>query len=319
MGDSYVWSYNEDPPASVEPGPPGPNQTWDFTGLTEDFESSADFVDPSTTPFAGEFPSSNLATNTDDTVFSYLDKNTDMATSLGVAIQSSTTDPIIFHNVPGEILADFPVNYQDEWEQQYYSEYYIATGQPGIDSMRYKSDVTKQVEVDAWGTVTIPLGTFNALRVYVVENTVDSTWFKIGGIWMFQFASSNTYMTYEWWTNEPPVSPFLASMSMDGPGREVTDVTWVKQAFVGVEEKGDMNAAAVFPNPARDHFMIRAAEPGIYDISVFDNTGKPVATGQTNSRGELRINTSTFGPGIYTYQMINSRSAVLSSGKIIIE
>lgn len=318
VGDGYIYASDENPGSAADPGSSGGNQVWDFTGLSEDFTSTTEFVSPGSTPFGSIFPAANMATNSGDTIFTYMHRDNDKATTLGLVIESLVTGNFVNNYIPGETIADFPLQYQDEWTDEYYFEFYLDPGIPGIDSTRYKSDVTKEVVVDAWGTVTIPLGTFNALRLKEVSTSVDSSWAKVGGIWMLQFATTTTSYFYEWWTNEAPVSPFVASMSSSDNFVTIDDATWVKDVFVGLEENGVSEKLTVYPNPATDHIFIKTGKyKDVKDLRITNNAGQLVKELKIAGGGDVRIDISTFPQGVYHCILVGSEREILSGSFLV--
>jgi len=313
VGDHYVWA-SDDMPAGVSPGSSGANQTWNFTGMMEDYISDAIFVTPASTPYASNYPGANIATNTDDTVYSYMIKNSSKASVLGTVVVPSSGDPLIFNTYPEELLAQYPVNYLDEWEEDFYSEYFISTGQPGVDSMRFKSDKEKDVIVDAWGTVTIPLGTYNALRVKETEVSYDSTWFKIAGVWMLQFTSTDTYYSYEWWTNQGPIAPFVVNMSSSDDFATIDDITWVKDFQVGVDELSAQNSLSVYPNPASDHVIIQTEEKDGYNVRIINSAGQVVQHNEIQGKDIFRLDISGLASGLYHCVITNKTDGTMNSG-----
>ena len=49
-GATILQSLDESPEMSIVPGPGGPNQTWDFSGLLEDTLDTMRFMNPDWTP-----------------------------------------------------------------------------------------------------------------------------------------------------------------------------------------------------------------------------------------------------------------------------
>lgn len=313
VGDHFVWGTDEEP-SGVTPGSAGANQSWDFTGLTEDITSDAIFVNPSSTPFAANFPEANIATSTNDTVYSYMLKNSNKASSLGNVVVGTSGDPLIFNTVPEELLFDYPVNYLDEWDEEFYNQYYIATGQPGVDSMRFKSAKEKEVVVDAWGTVTIPLGTYDVLRIKETEVSHDSTWFKIGGVWMLQFTSTDTYYYYDWWTNQAPIAPFVVSMSSMDDFATVEDVTWVKDFLVGVDELSARNSLSVYPNPASDYVIIQTEEKDNFNVRIINSAGQIMQHTDIQGKNVFRLDVSGLAAGLYHCVITNKTDGTMNSG-----
>jgi len=77
-----------------------------------------------------------------------------------------------------------------------------------------------------------------------------------------------------------------------------------------------------WPNPANDHTYIRfeTSEPASIDVTVINPGGSTVFETRAESRGrspeEIRINTSTWGNGVY-FARVRARSGSTSESKLI--
>jgi hypothetical protein len=240
-------------------------------------------------------------------------KNSSKASVLGTVVVPSSGDPLMFNTYPEELLAQYPVNYLDEWEEDFYSEYFISTGQPGVDSMRFKSDKEKDVIVDAWGTVTIPLGTYNALRVKETEVSYDSTWFKMAGVWMLQFTSTDTYYSYEWWTNQGPIAPFVVNMSSSDDFATVDDITWVKDFQVGVDELRAEKGLSIYPNPASDYLTIGTERNDDYHIRIINSAGQLMRSVEIQGKDIFKLDVSGLPAGIFHCVIANTTDGTINT------
>lgn len=176
-------------------GSAGANQIWDFSALKlQSTTSQTDFLSPGDTPYAANFPSANFVqkfTFVIDTFtsvnYQYRNITSGQFISLGEAISDSYNGTYI--DTSYNDVAPLPLDYQNTWQTvtNDTSEFY-----PGYESItRDSSDFI----VDGWGTVKLPNGSFDCLRLrenwYSVETiliygdpaSVDTT-FGINYIWL---------------------------------------------------------------------------------------------------------------------------------------
>ncbi|RMG86397.1 MAG: PKD domain-containing protein [Bacteroidetes bacterium] len=162
---------------NVNVGVPGPDQVWDFSQLTPQSFLPQSFVDPASTPSADAFPDATIAISTQGT-FSYAKVLPTKAESLGFSLDLDGTGVYTafpFQN-PGTI-AVFPLTYGTTFQDTFsFDVTLVGDPQQGLDSIRVKQIATVEAEVDAYGTVITPNGSFEALRLVDSTTTVDSIW-----------------------------------------------------------------------------------------------------------------------------------------------
>ncbi|MDR3678588.1 MAG: T9SS type A sorting domain-containing protein [Flavipsychrobacter sp.] len=104
----------------------------------------------------------------------------------------------------------------------------------------------------------------------------------------------------------------LNAVNFDG-GADAADVSrntsiTLNEGFVGVSELPQDIAIKAFPNPATNQFSIKmeGAGTGVYNINVYDMSGRIVATQSIHANGgttETVINCSTWPKGYYGVQI----------------
>jgi len=80
-------------------------------------------------------------------------------------------------------------------------------------------------------------------------------------------------------------------------------------------------SSTLFPNPAHNSATIKFENPthAIFNLQVFDITGRMVIE-QTNIRSNrTELNTRNFPPGIYHYRLLAEKEKLQSSGKFVVE
>lgn len=311
-GTTIVMSVDEFP-VGINPGSPGPNQTWDFTSFSEDETEAIEFILPSSTPFPNYFPDANMALTTDDTTYNYMKVTASSWTYIGGAGQIDGSI-FTFNNEPEAIVVNFPVNYGDQFSQEYSHTTYLSFGE---DSVKFKNSVSSTDDVDSWGSVSTPSGTYDALRVKTEETQTDSIWFKFGGTWMLKDASSTSFNSYSWYTDHPSVGINLLNIYYDETWENIEDADYFKDSFVGIGEPKVQVEINVYPNPATDWITIETNHNFAGKFRIYDLSGKSVLEEEI-SQGSNKINVSALKTGIYTYSFIGDDSDSVKSGHFTI-
>ncbi len=315
-----VYLANDTISTGIVPGDPGANKTWDFTSVVANTIDTLAFVLPSSTPYGGEFPEANLAFSSSDVeignVYGYMLKNNDKYSSIGYAFESEDTAIYMANIEPENIILDFPVNYQNSYNEVYITDIVIGSPTPGADSVRTKSTVVKETTIDAWGSITIPMGTYNALRQRVDEDQTDSLFMKMGGTWTFIFASEESSTTYSWWTDDINIGFMLFSIDIDNDfGGEVFGISFLVGSAVGLFET-NMTITKVYPNPVADIVNFEFDESITGELFLMNGLGQVVVRENLNGQKFSQLNLSQLPAGMYIYRATNQRGELLSSGKV---
>jgi hypothetical protein len=300
-------------------GPGGTGMSWDFSGIVDDEGDTLAISDPTVLPSYTNFPSSNIAIiNGGGTAYGIL--NSSSLNIIGQTAIVAGTDIVVDVN-PAEIIANFPANYADSYfnSSRAFGEFpFTATG---IDSARVISLKEKQVDVDAWGSLIIPFGTFNVIRVkeeIVQFDTIDihTTGFPpfIPGAWT-NFQVDETHTThYSFWANGIGF-PVMEIDSIHATGE--VNVTWVLQTpQVGIKEQVASTNSMVYPNPAKDLVTIKLSQNISATIEVTDVLGKQVKT-LNNQKIASTLNVADLMEGIYVYKVTYANGKA-ESGRFVI-
>ena len=162
--------------AAVDVGSPGADQTWDFSQLGSYTVQNEEIVSPETSPFYDLFPTANRVTLgpvpfglADVPTWRYDEVGPDQWTMLGIALSSDQLgqDFPFPLDVP---LMPLPLNYNDTWGLDLYHEETISVSDipypiPMFDEIRLEITIQGGNTCDGWGTVALPGGVVDALRV----------------------------------------------------------------------------------------------------------------------------------------------------------
>lgn len=301
-GTSVILAYDTLPDPGIVPGDSGPNKVWDFTNVTAHILDTFHLVMPSATPYADEYPEANFASISaeDDTVavFSYMIRNNDMLSSTGTAIQGGEEALMFLHTEPSEILLDFPVTYGDSYNENYLTNIILESPEPGADSIRMKTDIDKETHVDAWGTLSIPIGTYSVLRQRVDELRVDSIFIKLFDSWMFVAASQDSATYYSWWTNNSEIGFDLFSMDTDYGTGEVRGASFINSFPTGIEQPNQLTFNA-YPNPFSHVLNIDFEKNQTGELIILNQYSQAVHRQQISKQKAIQLDLSALPSGVY--------------------
>ncbi len=294
IGDVYHFSGDN---GSYDPGPAGANQNWDFSNIPSTFSSSETAVTPESTPFAGDFPEATIAfaqSESNETfIFSQISTSEMLNVGLGNA-PANGGDELIIHYTDAVKLMQYPFSYTDTYTDSYFTAYSLMEGMLTHEW----GNIT--VTADAWGSVTTPTGTYNALRIKSERTYTDSVW--VSGV----FVSANTYTqtSYEWYTSTSHSSVVSISITSDG-----TTATYRTDAL-GVGERHLLHSQIdVYPNPATNRIDVKLPKGSKVDMDIYilDIQGKQVAQLMKTGSDEFSADISALAPGEYVIPIkINS-------------
>lgn len=289
-------------------GNSGSNQNWSFAGISRLDSSVSTWVASGSTPYAAQFPTSNVASTSDNQEYSYYSTSSSniLYNGNGSAFQVNS------YNNP-ETIMQYPFTYSSSFSDTYSSVY-----NNGVSNSYLNGTINSTG--DAWGTLVLPNGTFsNALRVKNVSVHRDST--NIGGIAnVLNFTST----AYTWFipnrkfpvfeiryilaeiSGIPPIRSKFVFYSPDNPSIGITQINTIITDEYTLSQN--------YPNPfnpsTKIKFDIAAGERisvSPVKLTVYDQLGKEIATlvNENLSPGsyEYNWNAGNLAGGIFYYTL----------------
>ncbi|HXC04945.1 MAG TPA: hypothetical protein VNZ86_09350, partial [Bacteroidia bacterium] len=153
----------QDTMPTVVAGAPGTNLTWNFSALHNNIVDTLIFEVPGWPPYANPFPTANLAAVQNRTNESFMINNSSGLVTLG-AVGMVGTSQVTETYTPSSMLAKWPSTYGTNYTEHYVISAKLAYVGSGYDSVRLKNTVHASCNVDAWGSMQTPLGTFPSIR-----------------------------------------------------------------------------------------------------------------------------------------------------------
>ena len=330
--------------ATINPGAPGTNLTWDFSALQSNSTETTVFDAPANVPGGTQVPASNIAgqtTNSSD-IWMFFSKSATELTLVGQS-EFDGTDTTVTTTPVGLPLLTFPSTYLTAFSRDTTMIAYTDTAKVDpdgadihelVDSVRLKTEVVIASVIDAWGTITTPLGTYPALRqnLTLVHNDTLQMYTATGG---WETASdtligfiraidpdladlpgasyTDTTWTLQWWTNDAAVTTPLVTLDHDGAGNIYT-ARWINRLPwpLAIEDNATSNIS-VYPNPVKNTLNFNNLTD-VRTIEIRDVTGRLVNTVTVNSNA-LNMSVSDYAAGMYVFNAFDKAGVNIETGK----
>jgi len=295
IGKSYIIANTETDVEDISVGGAGPNQTWNFSSLGNDFQDSIAFISPFSLPCASDFPTSNLAI-AQSIGATYLEESSSFLHILGFCdIDPVSGNSAIKYNNPERIVS-FPLTYNSTYSGQSNYVSKQISDIPGFDSTRTTELNNYNFIVDGWGNVTTPEGSFPCLRKKLTSIFTYSFEAKSLGIWVFVGEPSvDTSINYEFYSQN---SLFIANIMQDVSG-VTTAAAYFKSGSVGVKSiEKNTHAFQVYPNPSQGKFTFSSENAALKTIQIFNTLGAEIGKFALE-QGFKDFDLSAFPSGIY--------------------
>ncbi len=313
---------------TVSVGSAGASQTWNMTALGQSTKDTLLFESYAWAPNTN-YPTANLVIKQGSkSQFVYAISNSSSLSFLGNAgIANIGGNPTNINQMdsPTEISVTYPYTYNSSFNNNYRTKakfYYgynvtVSGNTVMVDSIREYSSVKKTAVVDAWGSLTTPLGTYNVIRskeTKITHDTVDAYIHAISSWYNVQKTADST-TTYTFWANG--VGFPLVTATMDSTGN-VKSVQWLTtMPALGINEYSSSLNESVYPNPAQNEINFVADASKQKAIKLFDVTGRLIDTFSVTNE-TTTINTSSYANGVYYYSIIGKDNSILNRGKFAI-
>ncbi len=296
--------------ANISQGPAGANQVWSFLNLIKIDTSDVHFVTSASTPYSGQFASSNIASTNDSSSYTYF-----TTSASNILFNGSGGPGLVVPYTNPQLYMQYPFTFNTNFSDNFGSNY-ISNGTPT------ERTGSTTVTGDAWGTINLPIGSFtNALRVKYVIITKDSS--NTGA--PVVFITINT--SYVWFVpgRKYPVFEivyttltfngvlFASSKSVNYNPRSA--VIGIQQISGGIPQ--DFSLGQNYPNPFNPSTKINFSIPLLRGVdaeggrgvltklTIYDILGKHVETlvNQQLSAGtyEVEFEGSKYASGLYFY------------------
>ena len=208
---------------TIHPGPggSGPNQTWNFSGISSFvINENTSVVSVASTPSAAQFSSSNMAMTMDNASYLYLNKSAQSFSTHGFSGDLLGTGVINAVFAPALTLHQFPRTFGSTFTDTYGINVTIpgASISPLISQINYRRSSVVKDTTDSWGQLTTPFGTYDVIRVHSIDIHSDSILALpfFPPIWQLVSVTTDTTHSYSWLGKGGKLA--IAEMSFDSLG-----------------------------------------------------------------------------------------------------
>lgn len=219
---------------------------------------------------------------------------TDSLTSIGTIISvGGNLIPVKSDTI--ETRYDFPLNFGDT----HFSRGYTYLNMNPIQNSIWIQHRTRSTEVDGWGIITTPLGTFNALRVRhdITEN--DSLFIEVSGFGFWVPVPVPLSYEYEWWTNGQK-EPVLKISTNVIQGNETVTAVEYRDIYRGLDAgiNEEQVHYSLYPNPTNGMLALHTISP-VSLLRLVDLNGQVLLELAGGNQTQINLDLNRFSSGIY--------------------
>ena len=336
VGD-IIYQYSESPTSPFSVGSSGLNQNWDFSGVGNgNYISSLLFIDPIGSPYESQYPNTNLCLQ-DGGTYSYYNK-----TSTGLFLHgigdTLFNSPALYLPLPltyGLDVSDGPIVIIEESITGPFLSSYIPDSVVSIltggtanraDEALIKITNSTDFLVDASGSITTDLGTFDVLRLkttiytdseldVLCEDTLTGQTLWVTNVpfssipALASFSNTDIEYKYQWITDDDLVSFLIceAVVDLNDNIENFSLQTFVSPSSAAIESNKDM--FRVFPNPANNFITIEVLSNDKVLVQLFDVFGNIIMN--SSLQNTTKLNVASFNSGIYYLTLSSEGSSVV--------
>ncbi len=308
----------------LDPEPSGPDFVWDFSFLQPVTQSAENWVSPLATDilYFLLFGSSNLAQPLSvpeipgielADAYNFYQKSSGAFSQTGLA-GKFTGIPIVIPFDNADRIFSFPLNFGDEEEDESVFELIVPT------LLELREERMRQSEVDGWGTLITPFGSFDVLRHKSTIDIRDTLSGTLGN-----FAVERRTVEYRW-LGEGSGIPLLQIDVQESSGFTVISRIAYQDSLRNNEPvpTGWMPTVAgaaqnssfrLYPNPAGAEVWLSAhlAFAGRLNLELFDQSGRQLRAWTFDplraDEHQLKLEINNLNPGLYWLQVQHQSSS----------
>jgi hypothetical protein len=286
----------------ITEGNSGANQNWNYSNLVRRDSSVNNYLASGSTPYGSGFPSSNIASTNDTSTFSYFTTSQN-----GISVNGYGGPDLLMQYSNPQSFMVYPFSYGSSFNDQFSANYTAF----GTETFRTG---TTTVSGDAWGTITLPNGTFtNALRAKYIISTKDSSYLGAPAVIITQTTSYNWFVQGK---KFPVFEVIYSSIFLNGVnfgGSKVVNYipnsTTIGIHNISSETPAGFELNQNFPNPFNPATKIRFAIPSsaYVTLTIFNELGQAIeklVDGNLNTGSyEVDWNAGNYSSGVYYYKL----------------
>ncbi len=324
----------------------GSNLEWDLRGITSDEAILTIYTEASEGDATDTFPDADLLDKSEAQEIYYKSFNNKI-----VEIGRSGLDPVLnainlsFTNDGESVLRRAPMSFGDAYDDE--SSFRIGapatvipdTLFPGlstlIDSIRLTVETENDDFVDSWGTLRLPDGDYDVLRLkrttstnailevkapFIGWSVLDENNPLTAALGDFADLLGETITTsYQFYGNED--KEILANLTYDDQGILI-NATYKGELSTATEEIDFRNVGVkTYPNPTYGDvtFELTNLPKGEYNVVLYNIIGKRLWSDRfDNNSGRLNANLSHLKKGTYLYSIVDKNGRKVTTKRLMI-
>lgn len=165
----------------------------------------------------------------------------------------------------------------------------------------------RETEVDGWGEITTPYGTFSALRIHHTITESDSFYISFNGFNFWAPIPVPLSHEYEWRAIGEKEPILLVKTSVTQGAENITAVEYKTDFIAGIQENEIQ--IALYPNPVQDILYIQS-ETIFTKFTLLTADGKVVLSGKLQQANQSFIDVSSIKAGVYMIQLESDKGIV---------
>lgn len=296
--------------------PSGSDMEWNFSALDEHLSETLAIGAAQWFDGSSEFPDANIATTDDDGNEIFIRKDSEALDFLGLYgdVFGSGDDEAVYFDPQNRIIS-FPSTMGTTFTNTF-SFSFVNYDIDNTDSVLVDITNEQDSEIDGWGEVTTPFGTFDVIRQVVQEiQTTEVEAYLFGNV-VFTNEEKDTTYTVRYWSNDPSTGFPVVEYNFDPVSNEISgDIEWLKSAPVTAVGNEAIDLIELYPNPAIEQVTLTNTQKGQM-IVVFDIAGKQIMSIDVNSDVST-FPVSTLNTGTYFVKILNREGQTISNKKLI--
>ena len=300
----------------------GANQTWDYSSLQNLSTDTTGFISAAGTPYAGSFPTANLASY-DATIDAWYYSTSD-ATGFylnGVAGPGSPTGSAVGY-APPLLFAPVPFTFNNTTTNT--SRIVLDTVVLSFNAKAVRN-TNSSFLADGYGTLMLPSGTYNSvLRLKIVEVVRDSAYYDPlnNGNYVpvpLAFYTPTVHQTtnFRWVQDAQP--GYLLGINGDSLGTTGTYSEYLAQFIIlsNNELTSDHSSVIAYPNPVSGIFYLNNDMKEQAELVITNSIGQEIDRRKISNEKLIRVDAVNYPNGVLLFTL-TSKSGI-RNGKFTVQ
>lgn len=277
------------------------NMVWDFNNLSPADQILNYYESPTSAPLSYQITfnvfNTDMCINKNDfslygnaitDVYFYYNKSNSKFEEVGYGAKINDVPfPVTYDD--NDVIFKYPASYGD-------SDSSFMSWDVTIPTIGYVSQKRhRNYEVDGWGTVKLPIGQYDCLRVKSKVIQIDSAYNQSFPI---PLPAITSYYTEYYWITKTEKLPVLRVVIDDFSQETTVYYADVMQQFTGNKNITQDENIIIYPNPASDFINVKSKDKN-YNLKIYNSNGALVKVVDKINKVDI----SNLSSGIYLIEV----------------